>query len=47
MQVKLIFTRKAVHLTHFESEEFWNSVVVYYLEALTTTTATATKTSKK
>ena len=29
MQVKLIFTRKVVHLASFESEGFWNSEVAY------------------
>ena len=27
MQIKLIFTRKVVHLATFESEGFWNSAV--------------------
>ena len=33
MQIKLIFTRKVVHLASFESESFWNSEMAYWLFA--------------
>ena len=29
MQIKLIFTRKVLHLALFESEGFWNSEMAY------------------
>ena len=30
MQIKLIFTRKILHLPRFESEMFWNSEMAHY-----------------
>ena len=38
LQIKLISTRKVVHLSYFESEGFWNSEVAYWKVSLGTVT---------